>query len=343
MKNGIGIASGVTAMVTVGSSAAVLVVIAGYPTFGGQALRYAGAFVTLLIIMAVRGVPHLRLSWRELGRLALLAGTGLAAFNVCYVQAVTYAEPSSVGAIIGGVPIVLAVLGPVFARTKPQARVVAAAVVVSGGVALSQGFGGGSAAGLLWALGSLAGEVAFSLIAVPVLPRLGPLRVSTYASGLAAPMLLVAGFLSGEPLPMPTGAEVLALLWLAVVVTALAFVLWYVALQRLGADRAGLCAGIAPASTVVAAFVLGTGAPSVADVAGALIVGAGVVVGLAPGRRDEGADEAVVLDAAAGLDAAGDVDTPRAGGRDGRGDRVGGEAAGQQPLAVEARDGGVVP
>ena len=110
------------------------------------------------------------------------------------------------------------------------------------------------------------------------------------------PMLFVAGFLSGEPLPMPTGAEVLALLWLAVVVTAIAFVLWYFALQRLGADRAGLCAGIAPASTVVAAYLLGTGAPSLADIAGALIVGVGVVVGLAPGRRDKGADEAVALD-----------------------------------------------
>ena len=338
MKNGLGIASGVTAMVTVGSSAAVLVVISGYPTFGGQALRYAGAFLTLLLIMAFRRVPHLRLSRRELGRLALLAGTGLAAFNVCYVQAVKYAEPSSVGAIIGGVPIVLAVLGPVFARTKPQARVVVAAVVVSGGVALSQGFGGGSVAGLLWALGSLAGEVAFSLIAVPVLPRLGPLRVSTYASGLAAPMLLVAGFVSGESLPMPTGAEVLALVWLAVVVTAVAFVLWYYALQRLGADRAGLCAGIAPASTVVAAFLLGTGAPSLADIAGALIVGVGVVVGLAPGRRDESADEGVVLDPPAGLDAAGDVDAPGARGVDGGADRVRGEAAGQEPLAVEVRD-----
>ena len=336
--NGLGVASGVTAMVTVGSSAAVLVVIENYPTFGGQALRYAGAFLTLLLIMAWRKVPHLRLSARELGRLTLLAGTGLAAFNVCYVQAVKYAEPSSVGAIIGGVPIVLAILGPVFARTKPQARVVAAAVVVSGGVALSQGFGGGSVEGLLWALGSLAGEVAFSLIAVPVLPRLGPLRVSTYASGLAAPMLLVAGFAAGEPLPMPTGAETLALLWLAVVVTALAFVLWYVALQKLGADRAGLCAGIAPASTVVAAFLLGTGAPTAADIAGALIVGIGVVLGLAPGRRDESLDQPVVLDAPAGLDPAGDVHPPRPGRRAGGGDGVRGEATGQQPLPVEVRD-----
>jgi drug/metabolite transporter (DMT)-like permease len=327
-------------MVTVGSSAAVLVVIEHYPTFGGQALRYAGAFLALLLVQAVRKVRHLRLSWREVGRLALLAATGLAAFNVCYVQAVRHAEPASVGAVIGGVPIVLAVLGPLLARGRPRARVVAAAVVVSGGVALAQGFGGGSAAGLLWALGALVGEVAFSLIAVPVLPRLGPLRVSTYAAGLAAPMLFVAGLAADGSgvLPVPTGGEVLALLWLAVVVTAAAFVLWYVALQRLGADRAGLCAGIAPASTVVAAHLLGTGTPTGADIAGALVVGVGVVVGLRPGRGDEVRDEAVVLDPPAGLDAAGDVDTPRTGGPVGGGDGRGGQAPGQQPLAAETRD-----
>jgi drug/metabolite transporter (DMT)-like permease len=294
MRNGLGAASGVTAMMAVGSSAAVLVVIENYPTFGGQALRYAGAFLTLLLIQAVRKVPHLRLSARELGRLALLAGTGLAAFNVCYVQAVKHAEPSSVGAIIGGVPIVLAVLGPVLARSRLQGRVVVAAVIVSGGVALSQGFGGGSVTGLLWALGALAGEVAFSLIAVPVLPRLGALRVSTYAAGLATPMLFAAGFVADGAgfLPMPTGAEVVALLWLAVVVTAIAFVLWYVALHRLGADRAGLCAGIAPASTVVAALLLGTGTPTLADIAGAVVVGVGVVIGLRPGREAEVAEPA---------------------------------------------------
>jgi hypothetical protein len=151
-------------------------------------------------------------------------------------------------------------------------------------------------------------------------------------------MLLIAGFASGEPLPMPTGTETPALLWLAVVVMAIAFVLWYVALQKLGADRAGLCAGIAPASTVVAAFLLGTGTPTAADIAGALIVGIGVVLGLAPGRRDEVPDQLVVLDAPAGLDPAGDVHPPRPGRRAGGGDGIRGEAPGQQPLAVEVRD-----
>ncbi|MEV6597105.1 DMT family transporter [Actinoplanes sp. NPDC051346] len=288
-----GAAYGIGAMTLVGSSAAVLAGISDYPTFGGQLVRYAGATLVLLLVMRVQHVSHLSLSRAELGRLTLLAATGLAGFNVCYVQAVRYADPSSVGAVVGGVPIVLAVMDPMLRRRSPSMRIVAAALVVAVGVAITQGYGGGSLAGLSWSLGALGAEVAFSLLAVPVLPRLGPIRVSTYASALAVPVLLIASLVADgrHALPVPTQAQALSLLYLAVVVTAWAFVLWYAAISRLGADRAGLSAGVAPASAVVAAAVLGTGQPSGADVVGAVIVGLGVVIGLAPDRRSRSGAE----------------------------------------------------
>lgn len=278
-----GVAAGAAAMVLVGSSAAVLVVIAGYPIFGGQALRYAAAAAILLLVQRLRRLAHLRLCGGEVARLILLATTGLAGFNVCYVQAVRHADPSSVGAIIGGVPIVLAVLDPILQRRRPNPRTLAAAAVVTIGVAITQGFGGGSPLGLLWASGALAGEVAFSLLAVPVLPRLGALRLSAYASALAVPVLLLAGVAADGTgaLRLPTATELAALAYLAAVVTALAFVLWYAAVHRLGADRAGLCAGLAPASTVAATWLLGTGHPTPADIVGSLLVGVGVAAGLA--------------------------------------------------------------
>jgi len=244
----------------------------------------AGAAAVLLVVQRLRRLAHLRLSGREVARLTLLATTGLAGFNVCYVQAVRHADPSSVGAIIGGVPIVLAVLDLFLRRRRPSVRTLAAAAVVTIGVAITQGFGGGNPLGLLWACGALGGEVAFSLLAVPVLPRLGALRLSAYASALAVPVLLLAGVVADGTgaLRLPSAAELAALAYLAAVVTALAFVLWYAAVHRLGADRAGLCAGLAPASTVVATWLLGTGHPTPADILGSLLVGAGVVAGLAP-------------------------------------------------------------
>ncbi|QSB04461.1 DMT family transporter [Natronoglycomyces albus] len=275
------------AMIIVGSSAAVLAALGDYPTFGGQALRYAGAAIALFALLWFLKVAHLRCTRRELGRLTLLGSTGLAAFNVCYVEAVKNADPAAVGAIIGGVPVVLAIADPIARRHSPSARLVTAAMVVTAGVAIMQGFGGGSLIGLLWALGALAAEVAFTLLAVPLLPKFGPLRVSAYASALAVPLLLVSGVIADGAgfMPMPDRTQIIALLYLSVVVTAVAFVMWYTAISRLGADKAGLCAGVAPVSAVAAAWVLATGEPGSADIIGAILVGVGVVVGLAPSRR----------------------------------------------------------
>jgi drug/metabolite transporter (DMT)-like permease len=287
-------------MVIVGGSAAVLAAITQYPTFGGQALRYGGAALILLAIQRARRLPYLQLTRREIGRLTLLAATGLAGFNVCFLEAVRRADPASVGTIIGGVPVALAVLDPLLAGRRPSLRLVVAAVVVTTGLGISQSFGGGSLPGLFFALGALAAEVAFSLLAVPMLPRLGPLRVSTYAAALAGPLLVGAGLLADgrAVLRLPTASEFAALTYLATVVTALGFVFWYAAIGRLGADRAGLFAGLAPMSAAASAAVLGTGHPTAADVAGALLVGLGVVLGLLPIRRAKrptltGADSAV--------------------------------------------------
>ncbi|MCW2915976.1 MAG: transrane protein [Actinomycetia bacterium] len=65
------------------------------------------------------------------------------------------------------------------------------------------------------------------------------------------------------------------------------FILWYDSLGRLGADRAGLFAGIIPISAVVTTVTLGLGTLGPADLAGAALVAAGVVIGLRPARRKD--------------------------------------------------------
>jgi drug/metabolite transporter (DMT)-like permease len=136
-------------------------------------------------------------------------------------------------------------------------------------------------------MGALAGEVGFSLLAVPLLPRLGPIRVSAYASALAVPMLLIAGLVAdgGGFLRVATAGEAAGLIYLATVVTTIAFFLWYDALARLGADLAGLFAGVIPASAAIITVVLGLGLPGHAELAGVGLVAVGVITGLAPRHR----------------------------------------------------------
>jgi hypothetical protein len=81
-------------------------------------------------------------------------------------------------------------------------------------------------------------------------------------------------------LRLPTWGEVAGLAYLSLVVTAGAFIVWYDALGRIGADRAGLFAGLIPVSAVVTTMVLGLRTPGSPELAGALLVGLGVIVGL---------------------------------------------------------------
>jgi drug/metabolite transporter (DMT)-like permease len=261
-----------------------------YPVYGGQAVRYAAAAVLLLAFMRMRGLAHLRLSVREMGLIALLAATGLAAFNVFIIESTRYADPTTAGTVVATVPIVLALLGPLLARRRPTPHIVAAAVLVAGGAAVVTGLGGGSPLGLLLAAGALACEVGFSLLALPLLPRLGAIRVSAYSTAASVPILLAAGLVAdgGRLLRVPDAAEATALAYQAVVVTALAFFCWYDALPRLGPERAGLFSGFLPVGTIVCGLALGLGGPTWPDLAGTALVACGLLLGLRrPSARRE--------------------------------------------------------
>ena len=65
--------------------------------------------------------------------------------------------------------------------------------MVSAGAVLVQGGGRTDAAGLGWALLVLLTEVGFTLLAVPVLGRLGPWAVSLHTAWIAAVALLALG------------------------------------------------------------------------------------------------------------------------------------------------------
>lgn len=270
------------AMLLVGTSTAVSATVSDFPVFAGQALRYAIAAVILLTVVRFRRLPRVRLTGRDLLLLVALAVTGLAGFNLFLVEATRHAGPAMVGAVIGAVPVVLALVGPTMERRRPAPCVVLAAAVVALGTAVAAGLGSGSPQGLLLALGALACEVAFSLLAVPLLPKLGPLRVAAYPAALSVPLLLVAGLALDGPnaLRLPTPAEAVAFGYLGVVVTAVAFFLWYDAMGRLGADRAGLFAGFVPIGALLTTVILSLGLVRPADVAGAVLVAIGVVIGL---------------------------------------------------------------
>lgn len=199
------------------------------------------------------------------------------------------ADPASVGVIIGAAPLVIIIAAAIAAGNRPARRVLFAAAVVTAGSAAAQ-LGGAtgpnwSAAGLLWSADALAGVVGTSVLAAPVLPRLGALAVTVYACGLAGLLLLAAAAVvrsaGGPPvLRTPTATQLAALAYLTIAVTAMVFIAWYGAMERLGVDRTGLFNGLIPVASLAAIALVGTGTITLLRLLGALAVLAGVILGL---------------------------------------------------------------
>ena len=274
--------AGALGMVFVGGSVAVSGALADSPVLTVQALRYALACLLLLAYARFAGRRLVRPRGAEWLWLTGVVLTGLYVFNLALVYGARHAEPAVLGVAVACVPILLAALGPALTGQRPAARVLTAALVVTAGAALVQGFGRADHIGLLFALVTFACEAGFTLLAIPLLARHGPLGVSVHATWLAAALFAVTGVVREGPsaaLHLTRGA-VLAGVYLAVAVTAVAFVLWYTCVERLGPGRAGLLTGVAPVAAAVVGVALGGPLPGALVWTGVAVVVSGLALGL---------------------------------------------------------------
>jgi drug/metabolite transporter (DMT)-like permease len=281
-RTGPGIAAGAAGMICVGGSVAVSSVLSGQPMLTAEAIRYALACALLVVLARLSGRRVLRPRGREWIWLSGIAVAGLVVFNIALVQGSRHAEPAVLGVAVACVPAVLAVAGPLLEGARPRVLAVVAGLVVTAGAALVQGVGRSDATGLLWAVVVFCCESAFTLMAVPVLGRHGPWGVSVHSTWIAAALFGVLGLVRegpGAALRLDR-ADWLTIGYLAVAVTAVAFVLWYSCVGLLGPSRAGLLTGVAPAAAAVTGVLLGGPAPRPLVWAGMAVVGGGLAVGL---------------------------------------------------------------
>lgn len=292
-RSGVALAVGATALV--GGSVAASDLVSSYPVLGGQGVRYLAAALLLLAWARLRRFALPRPTGREWGWLAALGAVGMAGCSVLMIEATRVGDPGSVGVVIGAAPLVIVLVGSLAARRRPSGRLVLAAVVVTAGAGIAQfGSGGGAADPLavLLSLGALAGAVGMTVLAVPVVRKLGSLAATVYSCGLAGVMLLVAGSVLAavtgtDLLRIPSPTEFGALVYLAVMVTAAVCVAWFAAMDRLGAARTGLFNGVIPVASLTAVTLVGVGQVTVPQVGGALAVLAGVLLGLTAGSTGQ--------------------------------------------------------
>lgn len=280
------LAPGIAGMVLVGSSVTLSRSLVDAPLFGVQAVRYAVAALLLFGLARIARVPIRAPRGREWLWLAGVAATGLVLFNVAVVRGVAHAEPAVIAVAVACAPVLLGVIGPLLEGRGPSRRVLLAAPVVVAGAVLVEGTGRTDAAGVGWAALALGCEAGFTLLAVPVLRPHGAWGVSLHAVWMGAVMLAVLTVCVEGPAELVSVSprQWAAAGYLAVMVTAVAFLLWYRTVAAVGSGRAGLLTGVAPLAAAGAGAVTGDGVPGPAVWLGLAVVVAGLAAGLRPER-----------------------------------------------------------
>lgn len=275
----------------VGAGVAVSDHLTDYPVLSAQAIRYAIGAVLLYVVAIATGRREPPVSARNWLRLVALALTGLALFNIAVVRAVTTGEPAAVGTIVGLAPVGVGLLVPVLERRRPRAAIVTGAILAASGAAVVQGVGDADLAAICWSIVALGCEVAFTVLAAPLLRTLSPIGLSIRACMLASLVLLAATLLDGGTgFSRPDAAQTLAIGYLAVASTALAFVFWYRALARLGPERTGLFAGLMPVSAALVGAAVTSAPLRPGTLVGTILTGTGLALGLGtrPARQPSG-------------------------------------------------------
>jgi drug/metabolite transporter (DMT)-like permease len=197
-----------------------------------------------------------------------------------FAYAVDLTTASTVALLFGTLPICVGLIGWATGIERARLRQWVAAAVSFAGVALvaagAQGGFSDDLGGVLLGLLVVLTWAAYSVLVTPLLRRYSPFRVSAVV-GLAAVVPLVAT--AAPELADADWEAVTTLAWLGVAYTilltyVLGNVLWFVAIGRVGANRASLYANLQP--FLGAAFAVLT----LGETMGAVQIVGGVVIAL---------------------------------------------------------------
>ena len=203
--------------------------------------------------------------------------------QLSFVYALERTTASTVGLILGSLPIFAGLIGLAFGLERLPLRFWSAALVSFGGVALvalgSSGGLSGNLGGNLLAVATAVTWAGYSVAITPLMRRHSPLRISAVVLGVTWLGLLVAGLAQTAGQDYGLGWEVWALLAFAVLgPLVLTNVLWYEALRQVGPSRATLAANLQPFVAAVLGVVLLTERMTPLQGVGGGLIAAGIVL-----------------------------------------------------------------
>ncbi|MBA2298670.1 MAG: DMT family transporter [Actinobacteria bacterium] len=244
-------------------------------------VRYGLASV-IFVGIAVMAERTLKLERGDLG-LVLVAALALLLNQFAFVYALDTTSASTIALLLGATPAIAALIGLVLRLERMSGRFWLATGVSFAGVGLvAAGSGSSLSAGWIGiALGIAAGGTwaVYSIAIAPLMNRYSASRISAVVLPLGWVGMAIVGAPQTASQDYGLGWEVWALVVLATLgPLVLTNVLWFRALHGIGASRATLIANLQPFVAAVFAVVLLSEQMTLLQVAGGVLIGAGILL-----------------------------------------------------------------
>lgn len=244
-------------------------------------VRYAlAAAIFVALGLLVEGT--LRIERRHLPVLAF-ASLVLSINQLCFVYALDLTSASTIGLILGAIPIFAALFGVALGREHLSRKFWLGAAVSFLGVGLvAIGSGGdvtGGYVGILLGLGICATWAAYSVSVAPLMASYSPTRVSAVVIPCTAAIVTLVGLPQTREQNWQLDWEIWTLLVLATVgPLVLTNLFWFRAISKIGPARATLAANLQPFVAAMLAVILLSEPLGLVQVLGGVLIAAGILV-----------------------------------------------------------------
>jgi drug/metabolite transporter (DMT)-like permease len=216
--------------------------------------------------------------------MSLAAAAGIWLNQLSFVYAVRLTTASTVALMFGTLPIFVALIAQAFGHERLGFRHWLATIVSFSGVALvalgASGGIGSDIGGILLGLGASVTWAAYSVAMGPLMRRYSPYRISAFMLLVGSVPLLASAF---EQLGRQDWSQLGALAWGAFVYSlffSLVFtnIMWFTAIDRVGAARSALYANLQPFLGAFFALVVLSEHMGPLQVVGGVVIGAGILL-----------------------------------------------------------------
>jgi drug/metabolite transporter (DMT)-like permease len=212
-----------------------------------------------------------------------LAAVLLLLNQIAFVFALDVTTASTIGLVLGAIPIFAGLLGLVLGTERPTRRFWLAASISALGVGLVAAGAGGELGsdlgGILLGLATAATWAAYSVTVAPLMRFYSPSRMSAIVLPSTWVGILLVGLPQTVDQDWDLGAKIWALLLFATLgPLVLTNVFWFRSVHRIGANKATLAANLQPFVAALLAVVLLSEPLSWLQVAGGVLIALGILV-----------------------------------------------------------------